>query len=85
MFLSLPPSALCGSPVFGQRVSQVHLCHLYNPSTGMHWSLRAPLVYAFRLNWLTHKTRCVRVSVPRRALPRFKGFTMAFLSQATTS
>ena len=28
----LAPSALCGSPVFGQRVGQVDLCHLCPPS-----------------------------------------------------
>jgi len=56
-----------------------------HPSAGVHWSLHSPLVYDCRLNWLTHKTRCVRVSVPRRALPRFRRFTLAFLSQVSTS
>src|SRR5512133_3005344 len=63
----------------GSSLSPVH------PSAGVHWSLLSPLVCEFRLNWLTHKTRCVRDSVPRRALPRFRRFTVAFLSQVTTS
>ena len=69
----LAPSALCGSPVFAQRVGQVALCDQGTTIiAGLPWSLLSPLVYDFRLDWLTYQTRSVRVSLPRRALPRFK-------------
>ena len=71
-----------------------------HPSTGVHWSLLSPLVCDFRLNWLTHKTRCVRGSVSRRAFPRsdyyapsdclqgfgvFVGVSLAYFPLALTS
>src|SRR5216683_659500 len=34
------------------------------------------------VDWLTSQARYVRVGFPRRTLPRFIWFTMAFLSQA---
>src|SRR5713101_128995 len=50
----LAPSALCGSPVFAQRVGQVDLCdHGTAIIAGLPWSFLAPLVYDFRLDWLT--------------------------------
>src|SRR5216683_252152 len=59
----LAPSALCGSPVFAQRVGQVALCDQGTTIiAGLPWSLLSPLVYDFRLDWLTYQTRSVRVS-----------------------
>ena len=47
----LAPSALCGSPVFAQRVGQVDLCDEGNTSqTGLPSSVLSPLVYDFRLD-----------------------------------
>ena len=40
--------------------------------SGLPWSLLSPLVYDFRLTWLTSQTRSVRVSLSRRALPRYR-------------
>ena len=60
----LAPSALCGSPVFGQRVGQVDLCPLCTRPPDVHWSVFSPLVYDFRLDWLTPQTRSVRVRFP---------------------
>ena len=69
----LAPSALCGSPGFAQRVGQVDLCYYGKASmAGLPQSLLSPLVYDFRLAWLTYQTRSVRVSLSRRALPRFR-------------
>jgi hypothetical protein len=60
----LAPSALCGSPVFAQRVRQVDLCDEGHTSqTGWPPSVLSPLAYDFRLDWLTSQTRSVRVSV----------------------
>ena len=42
------------------------------PVAGVHWSLRAPLVYAVRLAWLLEPTRALRGSLSRRAFPRFR-------------
>jgi len=67
----LAPSALCGSPVFGPwggQVSQGHPGHRH----GVHGSILAPLVSAFWLDWLTCQPRSVRVSLSRRAFPRFR-------------
>ena len=50
----LAPSALCGSPGFAQRVGQVDLCYYGKASmAGLPQSLLSPLVYDFRLAWLT--------------------------------
>jgi hypothetical protein len=59
------PSTLCGSPVPGES-NQVLLSHLLqHRSCMLHRSLyRAG---GYELDWLTHKVRCVRGSVPRRA------------------
>jgi hypothetical protein len=47
----LAPAALCGSPVFAQRVRQVDLCDEGPPShTGWPSSGLSPLVYVFRLD-----------------------------------
>jgi hypothetical protein len=50
----LAPSALCGSPVFAQRGRQVDRCDEGHTSqTGWPSSVLSPLVYDFRLDWLT--------------------------------
>jgi len=60
------PSTLCGSPVPGEG-NQVLLSHLLqNRSYILHRSLRRQ--GGFELDWLTHKVRCVRGSLPRRAM-----------------
>jgi len=49
----LAPSALCGSPVFAPRVRQVDLGDEDTSHTGWPASVLSPLVYDFRLDWLT--------------------------------
>jgi hypothetical protein len=53
--------------------------------SGSLWSLLSSLVWDCKLAWLTSQTRSVRVRLSRRAFPRCRGCTMAFLSPAATS
>src|SRR6266496_1319329 len=60
------PSTLCGSPVPGEG-NQVLLAHLLqNRSCILHRSLCRQ--GGRELDWLTHEVRCVRGSLPRRAM-----------------
>ena len=81
VFLSLPLPLVAAPQSLDRgenRVTSVTLA----PVSGWPWSLLSPLVYDCRLAWLTEQTRAVRGSLPRRALPRFRGCTMSSLSQA---
>jgi hypothetical protein len=64
----LAPSALCGSPVCGQRVSRLTAATAV-PVSGGQRSLLTALVSACRFDWLTCETREVRASVPPQGFP----------------
>ena len=62
----MAPSTLCGSPVPGES-NQVLLSHLLqHRSCMLHRPLRRQ--GGCELDWLTHKVRCVRGSLPPRAM-----------------
>ena len=71
VFISLPLPLFAAPQVLDSGEDRV-ISVTIAPVSGGHWSVLSPLVYDFGLAWLTSQTRSVRVSVPRRALPRFR-------------